>query len=950
MRRLLLALLLWCSVGLASAQFYSTGRGNPFTKLDQIKTSHYQLIFPQSYAPSAQRLGVFLDTIRPYISTGIGVEPRRVPIILHTRNVYSNGYVTWAPRREELVMVPPASTYAMPWSRQLAIHEWRHVTQITALNHGLTRIASWLLGEAGYSLGLAVMSRWQLEGDATLAETQFSEFGRALQPSFTVGYRALFADGRKSFRYLDPWACGSYNRAYPSIYNYGYQIMSATETYLGKNIWGEVLLHSGKWPIFIFPDAVWLKRKYKTSYYKIAQRAFAELDSLWTPLADVDENFEQITAEKRRTYIKYEWPLSTPDFGVVAFKNDWNMSPSLVSLSGNSTVRTDGAKDQPLFYPGTLSSRATSRGNNLYWTEYATHPIYEQESFSVIRSLDLVSGRARFFERTGCNYFVTPIDSTGFATVALDDQLHSYIQFFDKDFNRTTALGFGGKEISLHGLAWDSLTSQLIFIALDNSGMYIGALDRDGEPKRITEPSVVTVSDLSADEGRIYFSSIESGKNEIHSIDLLSGVERRLTESKFGSNAPSVLGDSLFFTTTRAKGEMVASAIAIRDSVASKVYFSRLPQNKVNPARYKWPVPTFDTIHIPQNATSGVKAKRFSRAAHALNIHSWAPISFDGDFLTGERDLQLALGVTAFLQSTMSDLQGFATYGYVNRSNWVKANLQYKGLPLTIDLNAEYGGGDQVVYGFGARPPVNSPYTSVGVTLSLPLNLSSGSSLRLLQPSLSVQYSNSLLISDDAMNYDRGMARYEASLWWSSTRRASYRSIVPRLGYALRLNVAGAFDDRFATWYSIWGRAYLPGVAPNHSITVKAATQYQNLSELNFQSKAITPRGYSDPFVTQSYSAATLDYTAPVAYPDWGWDGVIFLKRIWASAFGDISCGDYVSPLDRSLSRKTGYSYGINIGFDFCLIRSFNQSCSFTLAMPKGQKMFFGFNYTFNLK
>lgn len=944
MRWLLSLLVLWCSIGLASAQFYSTGRGNPFLKLDEIKTNDYRLIFPQSYAPSAERLGRFLDTIRPYISTGIGVAPRRLPIILHTKNVYSNGYVTWAPRREELVMIPPASTYAMPWSRQLAIHEWRHVTQITALNHGLTRIASWLLGEAGYSLGLAVMSRWQLEGDATLAETQFSEFGRALQPSFTVGYRALFDDGRKSFRYIDPWACGSYNRAYPNLYHYGYQVMSAAETYINKDIWGEVLRYSGKWPIFIFPDAVLLKHKYKTSYHKIANRAFAELDSLWSPLAKVDENFEQRTTEKRRTYIKYDWPLATRDFGVVAFKNDWNLPPSIVSLQDSSR-----ATDRPLFYPGTLSSRATSRGNSIYWTEYVPHPIYEQESFSVIRSLDLTSGRARFFERTGRNYFVTPIDSIGFASVALDDQLHSYIQFFDRDFNRTTLHSFGSREISLHGMAWDSLTDQLIFIALDDRGMYIGALNDSGRAIRITEPSVVTVSDLSAKDGRIYFSSIESGKNEIHSIDLRSGVERRLTESKFGSNAPSVVGDSLFFTTTRAKGEMVATTIAIQDS-APRVYFSRLPQNKVNPVRYKWPVPTFDTVHIPQKETQGAERKRFFRAAHALNIHSWAPVSFDGDFLTGERDLQLALGVTAFLQSTMSDLQGFATYGYVNHSNWVKGSIQYKGLPLTIDLSAEHGGGDQVIYGFGGRPRVNAPYTSVGLTFSLPLNFSSGSSLRLLQPSLSIQYSNALLVKDDAINYDRGLARYEGSLWWSSTRRASYRSIVPRLGYALRLNVAGAFYDRFATWCSIWGRAYLPGVAPNHSITLKAATQYQSLSDLNFQSKVITPRGYSDTYVARTYSAATIDYTAPVAYPDWGWDGVIFLKRIWVSAFGDVSCGDYVSPFDRSLTKRVGYSYGLNVGFDLCLMRSFDQSFSIMLAMPKRQGLFFGINYSFNLK
>ncbi|MEG0033924.1 MAG: hypothetical protein RR689_06415, partial [Mucinivorans sp.] len=52
-------------------QFYSTGRSSGATPLLQIKTDHYQLVFPRSYTQPAVRLSKFLDTIRPYISTGI---------------------------------------------------------------------------------------------------------------------------------------------------------------------------------------------------------------------------------------------------------------------------------------------------------------------------------------------------------------------------------------------------------------------------------------------------------------------------------------------------------------------------------------------------------------------------------------------------------------------------------------------------------------------------------------------------------------------------------------------------------------------------------------------------------------------------------------------------------------------------------------------------------------
>lgn len=939
MKRLVFALLLLCcGVELSLGQFYSTGRGSSATPLSRIKTDKYQLIFPTQYTPSAQRLGAFLDSIHPYISIGIGVNPRQLPIILHTANTYSNGYVTWAPRREELVMIPPASTYALLWSRQLAAHEWRHVTQITALNHGLTKIASWLMGEAGYALGLAVMSSWQLEGDATLAETQLAEFGRGLQPDFTVGYRTLFDSGRNKFKRIDPWICGSYNFPAPDVYHYGYQVMSAAENYISKDIWGEILRFSGKWPILIFPDAFLLKTKYKTSYGNIARRAFAEMDSMWKPLADVKENFQQISTDKPHNYTTYRWPMKSNSGRAVAIKTDWTHPTRLVELDN---------KDRTVKYVGNISSRTAMQGQTVYWTQYKQHPIYEQHSFSSIVALDLETRRSQVKHRWDRNYFVTPMAGKGFATVALDDQLHSYIQFFDQDFKKTNKYSFGADEINLHGLAYDSLSGTLAYIALDQSGMWIGALDSTLQSRQITRPSVVTVSDLTASDGRLYFSSIQSGKNEIHTIDLLTGNEYRLTDSRFGSQAATATGDTMLFTTSRALGEMVARATTAIDS-SSVVQWSRLPRNTVNPKRYQWPVAKMDTIKIEHTQQEAKNVKRYRRFGQMFNLHSWAPVSFDGDYLMSDRDLQLALGVTAFFQSPMSDLTGFATYGYVNNSNWLKGHFLYKGLPLDISLAAEYGGGDQLQYG---TAPISggalNPYFSFTSALSLPLNFTGGHSSRLLQPSFTVQYNNSLLLNTNTNTYDMGLVRYDASLWWSSTRRTAYRDVTPRLGYALKLSVSGAFDRRLGTLYSLWTRGYLPGIGANHSITLKAAAQVQDFSMLNFSSKVLTPRGYYDPWATKQYTALAMDYTAPVAYPDWGLDGVLYFKRIWASLFGDLSMGRYMVN-DGGLASRYGYSYGVNIGVDVTVFRTFPQSFSMTFALPRDQKFFFGFNYSVN--
>lgn len=931
------------------------GRSSPSVPLSQIKTREYRLIFPVDYTEQAMRTGWLLDSVRPYISTGIGSPPKSLSIIMRTDNVLSNGFVTWAPKREELIMMPPTDMYALSWSKQLAIHEWRHVTQISALNHGLTKVFSWLLGETAYGLGLFPLGQWVLEGDATLAETQFAEYGRGLQPDFTVGYRALFADGRRSFRYMDPWVCGSYNRPYPSIYHFGYQVTSWADTNLGSDYMGSVLRYTGTWPIFIFSPDIRLKRKYKTTFHHIAQKAFAELDSLWKPYAEVDENFEVITSPLKRNYSKYQYPMALGGGGIAAFKSDWNRAQRLVVLD------TAARCERRLSYVGQLTSRPLQRGSTIYWTEYKPHPSYEQENFSLIRSFDLQTGKRAAYERWGRHFFVTPAADSGFAAVSYDQQMRAYIQFFDSTFTQTRRHQFAEREISLNGLAYDTTTKMLAYIALSEGGMWIGAIDGEGRERKITRPSVVSISDLTAADGWLYFSSIESGKNEAHSIEISSHKEHQLTYSRFGTIAPSGAGgaggDTILAVTQRVDGEMIVRVVVDRDT-SRRIGWSRLPQNKLNPARRQWDVPKLDSIIVSDTtaaremAAKGHRVKKYHRMSQFFNLHSWVPLSIDPTNLLNiapERNFSFPLGVTAMIQSPLSDFDGYATYGYINERSLVKGAFSYRGLPVAIGIQAEYGGGDRLVYGglVELPAPAATPYFGASLTLSLPLNFSGFHSSRRLVAALTTQYSNSLLWSDLRGEYDMGgYVYYDAAVEWSSSRLRAYRALTSRLGYTVQVGVRGAFDGRFSTMYRLSALGYLPGIAATHSIALRAAGQYQASKYLNFTSKVLVPRGYTDNSTTTLYGAASVEYFAPIAYPDWGWDGVLFLKRIWGSAFFDGSGGDYTMGETRT-ERRYAYSYGVNVGLDFTLIRAYDQSIKLTFAQPSGgQKFFFGFGYS----
>ncbi len=945
---------------IAQAQFYYNGRGPMNIRWQQIKSSHYKLIYPNYYTPTAVALAGFMDSIAPGITHGFTREPQRLPIILHTENLYSNGEVVWAPKRMELMTTAPAGDiYADPWLKQLAVHESRHVVQLSSLRSGVTRVASWLFGQAGTCVGMLVVPKWFLEGDATMAETQYSEYGRALQPSFTVGMRALFAAdstfvGMKS----DKWIAGSYRTYIPGIYEYGYQMVAAGERYHGPEMWGRAVEYAGKWPIFIVPLRIYLKRHYGEHLSDLSRKALGDLYEHWKPYAAEADNYPTLTApqDRRSGFTTYSDPLRGPQ-GILATKTDYNTPVRFV------TIDTAANAERTLQWIAPPSSRPVRAGNTLWWTEFKPHPVWEYKTYSVVRSLDLATGKRRIYGRRQANYFVTPLTVGGrdfIATVSPDSSGGSDLVLHDAaDFRETDRLRFDPLT-TLHGLAWDEATRTLAFIALGEQGMHlrrtsVSEAGRLMPAEDITAPSMVTVSGLTADgNGHLYFSSIQSGKDEIHTIDLLSPerTERRLTTSRFGAYSPSAAGSgkdgSVLFTTYTAEGYMVAKVptTATQDTVV----WSRLPKNLLNIPAPAWNVPKMSALPMDDTATAH-KVRRYGKGLRWFNVHSWAPVAADVDDLlnSSERELNIGFGASLFFQSVMGDSYGSATYGRLHGDDWLQASWTYAGLPVQITAGVEYGGGKQGVYIpvndyiAGVRVPESlKNYLHVQGSIAVPLNFSGGSHYRLLQPSFTVTHYNSLLYDPDEARFTKGYQKYQASLWWSDNRRASVRSIVPRLGYALRADAAGAFNDRFGMLYSLYARGYLPGLMRNHSITLRAAGMYQTEAELGFTQKPLFPRGAYNGWAAKYYGAAAVDYTFPLCYPDGGINGLIYLKRIWLNLFGDFSRGAYFAAGGSTRNRDI-WSYGGDIAFEVNAVGSTSPATvKFTLASPSNDKFYFG--------
>ena len=269
----------------AAAQYYTWGSDPTGLKWSQVRTPDVRIIYPDTAAAIADRTLFCIEKVKPYIGYGFRHPAMRIPFVMHPENFRSNGLVMWLPKRVEFLTSPAVESYAMPWYKQLTAHEYRHAVQYNNLNRGVIKALSYVLGQQGSTIGLLYLPIWLLEGDAVMSETAMSSFGRGVQPSFTLEYRAL---GRRILerRNPDKWFCGSYREYVPDHYQLGYQIAAYAYHRYDENIWDKVAWYSIRNPYIFFTTPKALKKFYATSVHRLFDETFQRLNDFWEQLPE----------------------------------------------------------------------------------------------------------------------------------------------------------------------------------------------------------------------------------------------------------------------------------------------------------------------------------------------------------------------------------------------------------------------------------------------------------------------------------------------------------------------------------------------------------------------------------------------------------------------------------------------------------------------------------------
>ena len=776
--------------------------------------------------------------------------------------------------------------------------------QYNNLDRGVIRALSYLLGQQGSTIGLLCMPFWAMEGDAVMSETQMSSFGRGLQPSFTLAYRAMerVGDGRRN---IDKWFCGSYRDYIPDHYELGYQLCSyACERY-GPEVWNNVARYGSRNPYVFAITRVALGKYYDTNVSRLFRETFDDLRHHWDSLPAQDDSAQSLVRLPEGNHTTYRWPLPLGDTVVLALKEDFDRPARFVR------VDTRTGEERTVCYVGSVSTRPALAGGRVWWTEYRRSKLFEQRVNSQLCYMNLADGRPRTF--AGRRNVLYP-------TGAGDDAL-AWVEY-NPDGRYTVVLRRGEREerfameglTEIHGLAWNDLTRALYVLVTDDSGMWLGRIGAGGlEP--LTRGAYITLSDLRAGGGRLWFGSIQSGRDEVHCFDLERGTEYRLSTSKYGSFEPMPAGGEVLMTTYDRLGYRLTRQAA--DSLACRVEPARLPLNLVNPPRRSWGVVNLDTVHFVYTdslaAEPKFRTKRYPKLPNLVNVHSWMPAAFDPFEVADEKNISLNLGVTLVSQNLLSNTEGFFSYGW-NRSegSLFRLGVRYFGLGVRFDLDAAYGG-NQMFYGLGGqRTPSPDKYYSVGLTATLPLYLQRGYHTRQFSVATGWNFSNGMVANVGNIRWDEetgsitniehigfreGLHSLSFSVGYSDLTRLAHRDFVSPWGYTVSAGYTFNPSDRhFSDLLSGYVKLYTPGFLPHNSLTVAATYQTSvggykfpsGYAPLSYRSTRLVPRGFtSADIVSNDYFAAAVDYQFPLCYPEGGIGSVLYFKRIRLNVGGD---------------------------------------------------------------
>jgi hypothetical protein len=922
----------------AQAQFINYGADPARYRWHIARLPHYNLIYPQELDSMAYRYALYLENAYPRLQQTIGPPAKaRFPVILHPGNMASNGMVAWAPRRMELITTPSSKLEAQRWDKHLVIHESRHVLQTGKIMRGIFRPLYYLTGEQAAGVAAFFLPSWFLEGDAVGMETAMSNAGRGRLPEFNMPYRAQMLEGNAFFSF-DKWYLGSYADYTGDFYALGYDLTAFARHTFGRDIWDKTTTRYVErfFHFPMFPSA--FKYHSGITVDQLYSRTFSFLKDEWDRQDAEGYVAPDYISPTGKHYTSYRYPQAINDSVIVAVKSGIRDINSLVTL-------IDG-KEKRLSYIGTVNSRLVSTENRVYWTEIVSGLRWTHENYSVLKYYDFAAKRVQTV--SGKQRYLSPAvgdDGKSIAVSRFTGEGEAQIVLLDAD---------AGKERRHYPTPGNAFVKELTFaghehiiaVAIHDTGISLIRLNiQTGRWEELLQTVSVNIASPVWQNGKLYVESGLNGTNNIYSLDLSNRQIRRLTASRFGAFHPAFSPDhkQLLFSDYHAGGYRAASlpadSLLAEEADFGKPYPFALAETLASQEQFN--------IDSADLAPVAFNPEPYRKALHTFKIHSWAPFYYDvTEAMNTSADNLSTLvkpGAMILTQNTLNTAVGQAGWYYAKGRHHGKLTFSYLGWFPVVNLNVDYGG-QAVTMAWEkneeGKEQAKSRYANKNLLVAeaqvyLPFNLTRNHYIRGVQPSVAYYFTNHEYQQYTSRQF-HNFQYLLSEIRFYNYRRMAQRDIIPRWGYQFRLQYLHTpFNtENYGSLYALRLTTYWPGLIRNHGLMLRLGYQYQYLDDkaLYMPKRLLdTPRGYDYLYQTCRQVAFKADYAFALLSPDLSIGQLMYIRRIRANLFYDLS---------RNQAQKKGVwntqsSWGGDLIFDWNVLRmSFPLTTGVRLIQP----------------
>ena len=946
---LIIITLLFLSAHEVRSQYYETGQDPSSVDWMQIKTGRFTVIYPKSYGSGGLQFTQALDSAYSKLSVLYPQKKFKIPVIIHNLTTQSNGYVAWAPRRMEIYPTPEQNSIPLDNFYHLATHELTHVLQMSSLNSGLIKGLSVVLGEQIVGVSAIFLPLWFLEGEAVFAESVLSNSGRGRSPNFLKQSKAIAVEREKIYKY-DKMLNGSFRNFIPDHYSLGYELVTMSRIKYKPQLWNKALKLTANAPFTINPVNLSLRSNAGITKKKLYNETFDTLKIIWSK--EIKKKgaipYESINPAKRGKFSNYYSPVKTGKSTIAAIKTSLSDPPSIVLI--NKELNTEEKINTPgLIYPFIISSAQSV----LIWVEVQSDPRWQNRNYSVIKILDLrdktikqLTWKTRYMSAS-----ISPDGKTIAATENTIDNQNNLVLINVKT-RRIIASVPSLDNSYLQRPQWSVDGDKITFITLTKNGEGIVSFTHSTNKweKLITESNEDFQSTLLRNDSLFYVSSKDGTEN----IFVLSPEKKtyRLTNSIYGATDFLLEGNNLIFCDYTISGNNICQLI-LKDELVKEPVLQE-------PALYQ-----VDRVKLPDQTNSYKPSeytpKPYKKWQHPFKFHSWMP------FYTNLEEVKLdpasvKPGFMVMSQNHLSTLISTFGYEYSDDRHKFHSLITWKKWYPVYELRFDYGDENQIYKsGVNISDPSNiMPAMNVTSKLSVPLTFNSGKFNQYLNPSISAIFQNTYMYMREDSLYDKGQTQIAARFYFANYYRHSHRDIIPRWAQVIDFNFSYfPFDKEFfGSFITLRTALYFPGIFKNNGIKIRYENDVQFVEKNPLWNRVSFPRSYKN-IASEELSLLSIDYKAPLLYPDFNFFSLLYLKRIRTGLFYDYASGTgnyYFQETNGSVVFDTFHnyteifsSYGFELIADFYAIRlPYMFSTGLQTSWQRGNKSPF-FELLFNI-